>query len=1349
MTINAGLVLSETTPSSSTVGVAYAGHSFSATGGTGTKTYAVSAGSLPAGLSLASNGSLTGTPSGTGTSTFTVTVTDETLATVSRDYTMTINAGLVLSETNPSSGTQDGVYPEHTFSATGGTGTKTYAVNAGTLPAGLSLASDGILTGTPSGTGTSTFTVTVTDEALATVSRQYTMTINKGLVLSETNPSSTTVGIAYAGHSFSATGGTGTKTYLVSAGSLPAGLSLASDGSLTGTPSSTGTSTFTITVTDEALAIVSHEYTMTISPATLVLDTTNPSDGIQGSPYSGHIFSATGGTGTKTYVVSEGSLPAGLSLASDGSLTGSPSGIGTTSFTVAATDSATPAVTASHEYTMTISPATLVLDTTNPPNGTQGSPYAGHIFSAMGGTGTKTYAVSGGSLPAGLTLSSDGKLTGSPSGIGTTSFTVAVTDGATPAVTVSHEYTMTITPATLVLDTTNPSDGIQGSPYSGHSFNATGGTGIKTYAVSAGTLPAGLSLTSNGSLTGTPSGTGTSTFTVTVTDEALAIVSHEYTMTITPATLVLDTTNPSDGIQGSPYAGHIFSAIGGTGTKTYAVSGGSLPAGLTLSSDGKLTGSPSGIGTTSFTVSVTDSATPAKTASHEYTMTIIEELSPLVLNTDSLPNGRAGETYVGYTFSSSGGTGSKTYEVISGGLPSGYTLSKDGKLSGITTSAGTSVFTVEVTDSGILAKRDSQEFTLLIENLTETLTLNSGILPKGVTGESYVGYTFSASGGTGDISYSVVSGSLPSGYTLSKDGKLSGTTTRAGTIVFTIEVSDSSTPAETDRCDYSLTIEEPTPALVINAGLPLNGRVGQTYVGYTFSSSGGIGAKTYSVASGSLPSGLSLSPAGLLTGIPLSSGTSTFEVMVQDSDVPAQKTKGFFTMTILPASTNSNTSSSGSSDKEDDDRNDQQANQTSTDSSGADVIVNGKTEQIGSASTSEESGGVTSKVTISLSDIKNKMKPDTPMERVTIPVKDQADIAVGELTGDAVKAIEQEEGIVEVRTDNASYSLPAGEINIDSVSAELGENVELKDIKVSIEISKASNENIKIIEDVANDGQYEVLIPPVEFRVNCSYKDQTVSVHRFNTYIERKITIPQTVDPSKITTAVVLGEDGNLRHIPTKITLVDGQYFAEVNSLTNSCYTLVYSPISFADVKDHWCEDVINEMGSRLIVKGTSNGRFEPQRLVTRGEFITVVMRALGVQNSSYNGDYTDVDENDWYATAISTANDYGLLCQYKDPTIEPQKNMTREEAVVIIVSAIKNVSSMKDIQVTDEEINILLEEYLDHKDVSNWACGSMSYGVKLGILKGSDQHLYPKAYITRAEATVLIKRMLSVLDLI
>ena len=658
----------------------------------------------------------------------------------------------------------------------------------------------------------------------------------------------------------------------------------------------------------------------------------------------------------------------------------------------------------------------------------------------------------------------------------------------------------------LVLSETNPSSTTVGRVYAGHTFSATGGTGNKTYEVSVGSLPAGLSLASDGSLTGTPSGTGTSTFTVKVTDSTSTTVSREYTMTITSAALVLDTTNPSNGIQGSPYLGHTFSASGGTGNKTYAVSAGTLPAGLSLSSDCKLTGSPSGIGTTSFTVAVTDSGTPAVTVSHEYTITIIEEQSPLVLNTDTLPNGRAGETYVGYSFTSSGGIGNKTYDVISGSLPSGYTLSKDGKLSGTTTSAGISVFTVEVTDSSTPAKRDSQEFTLLIANQTDPLILDSGVLPKGVTGESYVGYTFSASGGTGAISYTVVSGSLPSGYTLSKDGKLSGTTTSAGTSVFTVEVTDSGTPAKTDRQEYNLTIEGSKPALIINAGLPPKGRVGQAYVGYTFSASGGTGDKAFSVTSGSLPSGLSLSPAGLLTGIPLSSGTSTFEVMVQDSDVPSQTAKEFFTMTILPASSNSNTSSSGSSDKKDDHRNDQQANQTSTDSSGADVIVNGKTEQIGSASTSQQSGIITSKVTISLSDIKNKMKSYMPMERVTIPVRDEADIAGGELTGDAVKAIEQEGGIVEVRTNHASYSLPAGEINIDVVSSELGEAVQLKDIKVSIEIAKASNEDVKIIEDIANVGQYEVLIPPVDFRISCSYKDKTVSVHRFNSYIERKIT---------------------------------------------------------------------------------------------------------------------------------------------------------------------------------------------------------------------------------------------------
>ncbi|MEA4988303.1 MAG: S-layer homology domain-containing protein [Anaerovorax sp.] len=185
-----------------------------------------------------------------------------------------------------------------------------------------------------------------------------------------------------------------------------------------------------------------------------------------------------------------------------------------------------------YRVNVTVTPAVLVIDTTNPSAGTVGTAYAGHTFTATGGTGLKTYAVTSGTLPTGLALASNGTLSGTPTASGSFTFTVTVTDSASTPVTDSHSYSMTINPAVLVIDTTNPSAGTVGTAYAGHTFTATGGTGSKTYAVTSGTLPTGLALASNGTLSGTPTASGSFTFTVTVTDSASTPVTDSHSFTI-------------------------------------------------------------------------------------------------------------------------------------------------------------------------------------------------------------------------------------------------------------------------------------------------------------------------------------------------------------------------------------------------------------------------------------------------------------------------------------------------------------------------------------------------------------------------------------------------------------------------------------------------------------------------------------------------------------------------------------------------------------------------------------------------------------------------------------------------
>ncbi len=328
---NAAIVVNPASLPGGTAGTAYS-RTVSATGGTGSYAFSVSAGALPAGLSLnAATGVISGTPTGAGASSFTIRATDGIGATGSRAYSVTIAAAIIVNPASLPNGTVGTAY-SRTVSATGGTGSKTFSVSAGALPAGLSLnAATGVISGTPTSAGVYNFTIRGTDSIGAIGTRAYSVTINPAIVVNPTTLPGGTLGTAYS-QTVSATGGTGSYTYSVSAGSLGAGLTLnASTGVISGTPSTTGTRSFTIRATDGIGATGSRAYSVTIAAAIVVNPATLPG-GTVGSAYSGTV-SATGGTGSKTFSVSAGALPAGMSLnAATGVISGTPTSAGVSSF---------------------------------------------------------------------------------------------------------------------------------------------------------------------------------------------------------------------------------------------------------------------------------------------------------------------------------------------------------------------------------------------------------------------------------------------------------------------------------------------------------------------------------------------------------------------------------------------------------------------------------------------------------------------------------------------------------------------------------------------------------------------------------------------------------------------------------------------------------------------------------------------------------------------------------------------------------------------------------------------------------------------------------------------------------
>jgi len=416
-------------PAAGVVGQAYS-HSVTATG-TPAPTFAVSSGSLPAGLSLNTvTGEISGTPTTAGTSNFDVTVSNGTLPNDSASYSIEVAAVPSITWTPPLELTV-GVAFSETVTTTG-TAPITFAVTAGTLPAGLVLnAGSGLLSGTPTTVETAAFTLTATNSAGSDslpVSIEVEPTPAPPAITSLA-PADGTVGVAYS-HTVTATG-VPDPSFAVSSGALPAGLSLgASTGVISGTPTAVGSSTFEITASNGVGSDDVESYTIVVAPAPVApaIVSADPADGVVGFAYS-HTFVATGG-GTMTYTVTSGALPSGLSLVG-GVLSGTPTAAGSSTFEVTASNGVGSDAVESY----TIEVVTVPTISGTPPTATVDIIYA--YTPTLGGSGPFAVALTAGALPTGLTVDpSTGEISGEPLGVpGTYSFTLTVSTPGAPSAT--------------------------------------------------------------------------------------------------------------------------------------------------------------------------------------------------------------------------------------------------------------------------------------------------------------------------------------------------------------------------------------------------------------------------------------------------------------------------------------------------------------------------------------------------------------------------------------------------------------------------------------------------------------------------------------------------------------------------------------------------------------------------------------------------------------------------------------------------------------------------------------------------------------------------------------------------
>lgn len=347
-----------------------------------------------------------------------------------------------------------------------------------------------------------------------------------------------------------------------------------------------------------------------------------------------------------------------------------------------------------------------------PQPGEAGTPYE-FAFAGEEGCVPYRYSYLNGTVPPGLQITTDGKLIGTPKLAGTFSFWVALNDNSGPhnpfcqfpSLQSEGEYTMIVLPD-LAVGTTRLPRATPGSPYSAQLeyTNPEAGWPV-TWDITAGSLPAGLTLSESGLISGTPAGPDTKTFVARAREPFRRFGERELTLTVAAALQARSSLRAGE-VQ-LRYRGSV-SGSGGVPPLAYSVASGALPAGLALNpTTGAVQGVPKAAGAFGLTFAVTDATGQRVTVPAN-----LRIATRLAISTTRVSGASVGSRYTA-RLQSTGGLAPKRWRIASGALPRGIRLDQaTGVLSGTARRGGVYRFTVEARDR--LGARSSKRLRLVV-----------------------------------------------------------------------------------------------------------------------------------------------------------------------------------------------------------------------------------------------------------------------------------------------------------------------------------------------------------------------------------------------------------------------------------------------------------------------------------------------------------------------------------------------------------------------------------------------------------------------------------------------------------
>lgn len=347
-------------------------------------------------------------------------------------------------------------------------------------------------------------------------------------------------------------------------------------------------------------------------------------------------------------------------------------------------------------------------------------------------------------------------------------------------------------------------------------------------------------------------------------------------------------------------------------------------------------------------------------------------------------------------------------------------------------------------------------------------------------------------------------------------------------------------------------------------------------------------------------------------------------------------------------------------------------------------------------------------------------------EDIVIDIDNEDPVVKVDLPAEALQVLlaAKPNAAIRIGVNGASYSVPL------HVLSDLPNRA-----TVTVVIARMTDSASRELDEELTRQGYDMLARPTSFEL---YSDGNVKIEAEGTYLERTFSMNGAAEPDH-STVVWVDDAGKPRFVPS----VFEEETATFYGVYNGVFTAVRSNRTFGDIQGHWAQSDIERMANKLIVNGSADGTFDPNRTVTRAEFVAMIVRALGLAEKPQLSSYSDVGPNEvWYAGAIGAASAAGLIEGYADGSFRPDARITREQVAVMLARAVRYAGELP------RQDTSALVRFSDHAQVSEWAKGSAAELLAAGLIEGVGKAGFaPQAFATRAQSTVLLNRMLLYLN--